>query len=153
MPNASFNTPVQVKKLVDDYFDYIEGEYHETEKPGKDDKTPPTTEKKCIREPEPPTIAGLAHFLGFNTRQMFENYCKEGEFADILSRGSLRIEACYEKKLHNQSATGAIFALKSMGWNEKSETLVTDTEVSKTLRIELVEAGPNVAASEKEVEL
>jgi hypothetical protein len=154
MPHLFFNTPAQLKKLIDDYFDYIKGDCHETEKPGKEGKTQSfTVEKVWNREPEPPTLSGLMLFLGFNTRQLFDTYCSEGEFADILNRGRLNIEACYEKKLHSPSATGAMFALKSMGWNEKPDTPAKETEVLKVLTIELVETGPTLAVNEREVTL
>jgi len=152
MLSKLFNTSAELKKLIDGYFYYIEGVYYEAEKPAKDGKTT-TVEKVYEREPEPPTVAGLLLFLGINSRTLFESCCTEGEFADILSRGRLRIEACYEKKLHSQSATGAIFALKSMGWNEKPEITKKDTELFKTLKIEIIESGPVLAAIEKEVAL
>jgi hypothetical protein len=152
MPHIFFNDAAELKKMIDDYFDYIEGAYYEAEKPAEDGKST-TVEKICDREPEPPTLSGLLLFLGFNSRVLFDSYCVEGEFADVLSRGRLRIEACYEKKLHNQSATGAIFALKSMGWNEKPEIPAKDTEIFKTLKVEIIETGPTLAANEKEVVL
>jgi DNA-packaging protein gp3 len=147
-----FQYCAELKKLIDDYFDYIEGDYYEAEKPAKDGKTT-TIEKIWDRDPEPPTLAGLMLFLGFTSRQLFDSYCTEGEFADVLNRGRLRIEACYEKKLHSQSATGAIFALKSLGWNEKPEITKKDAEIFKTLKIEIIETGPTLAANEKEVVL
>jgi hypothetical protein len=152
MSHAFFNTAAELKKLIDDYFDYIEGDYYEAEKPAKDGK-PTAVEKVWDRGPEPPTMTGLMLFLGFNSRVLFEGYCTEGEFADVLNQGRLRIEACYEKKLHSQSATGAIFALKSMGWNEKPEITKKDTKIFKTLKIEIIEAGPTLAAHEKEIVL
>ena len=147
-----FNTTAQLKKLIDDYFTQIEGEYHEIEKPGKEGKTSSVTvERVWDREPEPPTLCGLIHSLGFNSRQRFDSHCIEGEFADMLSRARLTIEACYEKKLHGQSAAGAIFALKNLGWNDKPDPL-KDIESSKTLKVKLYVAGPILAANEKQVE-
>ena len=73
-----------------------------------------------------------------------------GRFAEVLKWGHLRIEASYEKKLHAQSATGAIFALKNMGWNERSDNKPAE-EVPKTVKVEIHESGPKPAESEKEV--
>ena len=148
----SFKTSEELEKLIESYFNYIEGEYHLDEKPLKENKSASTVNQKIWdREAEPPTIAGLSLFLGFKSRSAFDDYCVNGEFETTLNRGRLRIEASYEKKLHNQSSTGAIFALKSMGWNEKTEIKIDEDKVIKTLKIELIESGPKPAESEKEV--
>jgi hypothetical protein len=103
------------------------------------------------REPEPATIAGLALYLGFSSRQAFEDYEANGKFADRLKRARLQIEAAYEKKLHYQSPTGAIFALKSMGWNERADNKPADEAANTLLKVEIIKSGPQLAASEKEV--
>jgi len=105
------------------------------------------------REPEPATFAGLTLYLGFNSRQEFDDYEQNGAYAHLLKRAKLRIEASYERKLHNQSSTGAIFALKSMGWNERTDTISTAELLPKTIQIEIIETGPAPAATEKEVVL
>lgn len=67
------------------------------------------------------TIAGLAYYLGFESRQSFYDYEKEVEFSYIIKRARLRIEMNYEQNLQFNNATGSIFALKNMGWYDKSE--------------------------------
>src|SRR6266567_3720919 len=117
------------------YFNNIKGEFHLEKKPRKAPKGEASPDRKIWdREPEQATFAGLAFFLGFNSLQAFVQYENNGRFAHVLKRGRLRIEAEYEKKLHLQSSTGAIFALKSMGWNEKTEDKGDSTDVFKTLR-------------------
>ena len=71
---------------------------------------------------EPITLTGLALHLGFTSLEQFEEYEKRGGFAVDIKRARLRIEQAYEKRLHQASPTGAIFVLKTFGWNEKSET-------------------------------
>jgi hypothetical protein len=112
-PNLT--TAAKLASRVDAYFKYIEGEYHEEQKPGKTAGSPTETVKVYDREPEPPTIAGLTFFLGFNSRREYDDYEENGLYAKILKRARLRIEAEYEKKLHYQSSAGAMFALKTMG--------------------------------------
>lgn len=137
---------------IEAYFSYVEGEYHLENKAGKESDEEGAAKKKIWdREPEPATFTGLAFFLGLNSRQEFDDYEEQGAFAPILKRGRLRVEAGYEKKLHHQSPAGAIFALKSMGWNEKAESKTTGSEVFKTLKIEIIETGPKPAENEKEV--
>jgi hypothetical protein len=65
------------------------------------------------------TITGLALFLGFESRQSFYDY--EEKFSYIIKRARLHIEHAYECKLSEGQPTGAIFALKNMGWKDKSE--------------------------------
>jgi hypothetical protein len=152
MPVPSFSNAEYLSKRINAYFDYAEGEFHLEEKPTKNPKDEPGPQQKIWdREPEPATFTGLALFLGFNSLPEFEDYEDNGEFAHILKRGRLRIEAAYEKKLHYQSPTGAIFALKNMGWNDKTESKADDAPVFTTLKIEIMETGPKPVNSEKEV--
>ena len=76
---------------------------------------------------------------------------RSGKYSEILKRGCLRVEAFYESRLHQHSTSGAIFALKSMGWNEKHESKTTDETTLKTLSIKIIESGPKPVSSEKEI--
>lgn len=67
------------------------------------------------------TISGLALFLGFESRQSFYDYEKNGEFSYTIKSARLAIEEYYEKALINKNAGGAIFALKNFGWKDKTE--------------------------------
>jgi len=154
MASSTFFTAGELSARIDAYFTYVEGEFHVEKKQGKEQDDEAGEAKKIMeREPEPPTLSGLALFLGFNSRQAFDDYEENGKFAAILKRGRLRIEAIYEKKLHQQSPTGAIFALKSMGWNDKTESKTGGADIVKTLKIEIIETGPKLAGSEKDVVL
>lgn len=143
-------TTGELAQRVNDYFKFIEGEYHIERKLPKNAKDESILEEVIIydRQPEPPTITGLALFIGFSSRQQFEDHEKKPRFAPTLRRARLKIEAEYEKKLHLTSAAGAIFALKSLGWNDDKETT---NQALKTLEIKVLETGPTPAQSEKEV--
>lgn len=67
------------------------------------------------------TVAGLAYNLGFESRQSLQDYKQKEEFTYIIKRAVLFIENCYEEKLSGTTPTGAIFALKNMGWKDKIE--------------------------------
>ena len=69
---------------------------------------------------ERPTITGLALYLGFASRQSLYDYGKKEEYSYIIKRAKVVIEMSYEQMLLTKSATGAIFALKNMGWIDKS---------------------------------
>jgi hypothetical protein len=101
---------------------------------------------------EPPTIAGLALFLGFNSKEDFDHYENKGKLASLIKRARFRVMAYYENRLHFPAPTGAMFALKSMGWNEKSKTVKSDKKI-RSIKVKLIESGPQPASSEKDVAL
>jgi len=97
------------------------------------------------------TFAGLAFHLGFSSSQELEDYELNGKFAEKIKRARLRVMAGYEKKLHVTSSTGAIFALKSSGWNGRPEPKPTDDALNTVVKVEIVQTGPPLATAENEV--
>lgn len=92
-----FKSPDELKAKVDEYFE---------------------TEQKW-------TLAGLAFFLGID-RQTLYNYKEREEFFDIIKSAVDRVAARYEERLvYDNAPTGVIFALKNMGWSDKSEMDLT----------------------------
>lgn len=67
------------------------------------------------------TITGLALHMGFCDRQSLYDYQKKEEFTCIVKTCRTMIEMSYEHKLSSKDVTGAIFALKNMGWKDKTE--------------------------------
>jgi hypothetical protein len=67
------------------------------------------------------TITGLALELGFCSRQSFYDYEEKPEFTYTIKKARLHIERAYEKKLSGKEVGGAIFALKNLGWKDKTE--------------------------------
>jgi hypothetical protein len=68
------------------------------------------------------TIPGLAYHLGFESRQSIYDYKENEIFSYSIKRAVLKIESIYAAKLSGQNVTGIIFALKNMGWKDKTET-------------------------------
>lgn len=143
--SMSYKRPFKSARELDDlilcYFSYAGG-------------SPSAEEKKAnhntIAPSGPPTLSGLAFYLGFNSLAEFEAREAKGKFASRLKRARLYIEAIYESRLH--SSTGAIYALKAMGHSEKSAGKSQD-KTDDTLKIEIFENGPKLAASEKDIVL
>jgi len=133
---------------IDDYFIHIKGKYHIKKAQTDEAGVKTTSTKVWDREPEPATISGMALFLGFSSRQIFDDYKSKGKFSHILKRGCLRIEVIYEEKLHGHYTSGAIFVLRSLGWNDNKNP---DVPTSRSLNIKIIETGPIPVASEKEV--
>ena len=72
----------------------------------------------CLEDKEKATITGLALYLGFCTRKSLDDYeNKSEEYLYIIKRSKLAVEHSYE--LNGQTID--IFALKNMGWIDKSE--------------------------------
>ena len=72
-----------------------------------------------------PTITGLSLFLGFCSRQSMYDYEENPNYTYTIKKARTFIEREYESMLHNGQCTGAIFALKNMGWNDKTQTELT----------------------------
>lgn len=118
-----FESAEELIAEIDSYFIYIEGESHEV-KHSITDPDGKTTEYKSTvwdRHPEPATITGLALFLGFCSRQSLFDYEKNDKFSYIIKKARLRVENEYEKKLDRDKPTGAVFALKNMGWSDRTD--------------------------------
>jgi hypothetical protein len=75
------------------------------------------------------TITGLCLELGFCSRQSFYDYEEKPGFTYTIKKARLHIERAYEAKLSGKEVGGAIFALKNLGWKDKSE-------VDQTLKLE-----------------
>lgn len=96
-----------------------------------------------VESKAPITISGLAYFLGFESRQSIYDYKERQKFSYILKRATFFVESCYEEKLSGTTPTGAIFALKNMGWRDKVETGFTDSN-GKDVKPQLIfQPAPN----------
>lgn len=81
---------------------------------------------------KPPTVSGLAYFLGLKSRQALLNYQGRGEFNDAITRAKLFIEAYTEGRLFDRDGVaGAKFSLTNnfFGWREKPEEASTKVGV------------------------
>ena len=119
-----YATPEDLAREVDAYFEYIKGEWHEEEREEYDEEKEKMKRYKVQvwnRHPEPCTITGLTLYLGFCDRASFYDYGKKEEFFHIIKNARTRVEHGYELGLHNDKPTGAIFALKNMGWEDKKQ--------------------------------
>lgn len=102
---------------------------------------------------QPPTITGLALHLGFKSKEHFDEFENRARLGSTLTQARFRIMAYYESRLHHPSPSGAIFALKSMGWQEKPAAIKAAPRRIKSIKVKLVESGPKPVSSEKEVQL
>jgi hypothetical protein len=143
----------QLNKLIVAYFKHIAGKFHLEIIPGKGKNADEVFHQKVWdHPPEPATISGLALYLGFESRASFEEYERTGEFATALKRARLRVEAEYEKTLLG-STSGAIFALKNLGWLDRETGLANDVPDGQNMYIRILDTGIAVVNSERDVEI
>ena len=90
-------------------------------------KTPKQLAKKCVeyfeeaeKNKRPPTTNGLALFLGYKSRSSLTDNASHPLFGIIISKALAIIEMFHEEKLFSAKCTGSIFALKNMGWDDKT---------------------------------
>lgn len=75
----------------------------------------------CRENERPITWTGMAMALGFYSRQELDNYADYDGFSDAVKRAKQIVANAYEERLHGSNPTGAIFALKNMGWSDKQQ--------------------------------
>lgn len=107
-----FETHEDLERAIDDYFN--NGVKTRKILVGPKDN-------KKLKEIEVPTITGLCYYIGFDSRQSFYDYEKRDGFSYTVKRARLFIEQEYEEQLQHGNTTGAIFALKNMGWTDRNE--------------------------------
>lgn len=81
------------------------------------------------------TITGLAYHLGFESRQSLYDYEQMGQFSYIIKRAKMKVETMYEENLSGTTPTGSIFALKNMGWKDKTEQ---DLSINAQIPIQII---------------
>lgn len=130
--------PKEVERLIMDYFEWIKGETATKEVViGNDDEGKPIKEPKeyFIRNPEPPTVTGLALHLGFCDKSTLYDYRDKSEFSHSIKKGLSMVEKHHEKQIaYGDKCTGNIFALKNMGWKDKVEQDNTHSGEIKIIR-------------------
>jgi len=93
---------------------------------------------------KPYTHAGLAHFLGFESRQSLYDYGKKKKFSYSITRARLKIEEYIESRLYDHNGNkGAEFNLRcNYGWKEEK-----DEDKSDGLLLEILGAFKNAKAN------
>jgi hypothetical protein len=74
---------------------------------------------------KPVSLTGMLLSMGIYCKNTFYSYEKKDGFSIPVKRARAIVENAYEERLHGNSPTGAIFALKNMGWTDKQEREIT----------------------------
>lgn len=116
----------ELEKRIDEYFDMCEGKLL-TDENGQPILTKWGQEIHIGKKP--PTVTGLALYIGLASRQALLNYQGRKEFNDAITRAKSRVEEYAEGRLYDKDgSSGAQFNLKNnfKGWNGEQEA---DNEV------------------------
>lgn len=117
---AMFRTPEAMQAKIDEYFSSKVGQFPLLDRDGKQVYTKSGVP---LFEEEPPTVAGLALFLGFADRQSLYEYKDKPAFTCTVKRAITRIEQYAERGVMTRDKpTGNIFWLKNHGWKAEEET-------------------------------
>ncbi len=79
-------------------------------------------------EAKKPTITGLALYLGFADKTTLYEYRDRPDFSYSIKKAITKIEQYHEQALSDNNVAGRIFALKNMGWRDKTEHGFTDND-------------------------
>ena len=75
--------------------------------------------REMYRLHQPVTWTGMAMAIGFTSRTAMNSYEENEGFSDSVKRAKMFVEHEYEKRLHGHNASGAMFALGNLGWENK----------------------------------
>lgn len=128
-----YSKPEELQAACDAYFEDCKGA------PLVDEDGNTATDKygvPIIIDARPPTVTGLALWLGFKTRQSLLNYQhRSAKYNDILTEAKSRCEEYAERRLYDRDGcNGAKFSLTNnfKGWREKPEE---SSDTSEEVRI------------------
>ncbi len=123
-----YSCPQELSERIDKYF--LEA-CNSIPVLGDDGKVLTTKTGKPLIDYNPPTVAGLALYLGFADRRSLYDYKKKEKFEYVIRRAIARMEENAEKQFTVGQTSGAIFWLKNHGWRDKNETIeIPDKKLS-----------------------
>ena len=99
---------------------------------------------ECEERDRPPTVTGMALAVGLSSRESLDEYGRRAEFSDAVKRAKTRVEAAYEGRLWGQAPAGAIFALKNMGWSDRTDHTIGGDPANPLRTVTRIEIVPMV---------
>lgn len=97
------------------------GRPRKIESPETMDRLVDEYERKCRDEDRPITLTGMIRYLGLSSYQSLDTYLEYPGFCESVKRAKQIVQRTYEERLHGNNPTGAIFALKNMGWSDRQQ--------------------------------
>jgi len=138
-------TPEEALELINEYFEDCDGRYL-TNKEGE-----PVLNKfgePVIVGARPLTVAGLCLALGLTSREGLDGYLKRPEFADLIRRAKLAIEAFTNEACFDKNASqGARFVLSAVHGYK------TEKEVNHTGSVEVKHSATKNLSDDQKLQL
>lgn len=91
-----------------------------------------------------PTLSGLVLHLGYENRNSFYDQERVPHLSGTIKRARERISQHYENHLMSGYSVGAIFALKNMGWIDKTEQTINQTIKEVKVNVTTSELTPKI---------
>lgn len=151
-----YKTPEELQTVIEEYFISC----HPTQV--KNDKNELVFNKHGAPylEDNPPTVSGLALYLGFCDRVSMYNYKDNPVFSNTIKTAISRISEYAEKKLYSDRPVGAIYWLKNHGWivgemynNPPPQKNQPETKPKKLTRLEFIEKNNYPSPYPKQIEM
>lgn len=129
---AMFQTPQEMQEKIDEYFASCKPTFLTV-----NGKTVLDKNKNPMIDYHPATIAGMALYLGFESRQSMYDYAKREGFSCVVARARLRVEAEREADIcAGRNVEGSKFHLANMsGWKEEQKHAVELTASVSTFSV------------------
>lgn len=136
---AKYGKPEEMEKRIDEYFAKFEKPEPLYDKSGfvALDK-----QGKPVYREELPTSAGLAYFLGFESRCSLWEYEQKPTFARVVKRAKLRLQKFWEPVLATKNSAGAVFWLSNIkdDWRDVKQIEDMRDKAPKTALVVYVNA-------------
>lgn len=136
---AKYGKPEEMEKKIDEYFAQFENPEPLYDKNGfvALDK-----QGKPVYRDEMPTSAGLAYFLGFESRCSLWEYEQKPTFARVVKRAKLRLQKFWEPVLATKNSAGAVFWLSNIkdDWRDVKQIEDMRDKAPKTALVVYVNA-------------
>lgn len=136
---AKYGKPEEMEKRIDEYFAQFEKPEPLYDKNGfvALDK-----QGKPVYRDELPTSAGLAYFLGFESRCSLWEYEQKPTFARVVKRAKLRLQKFWEPVLATKNSAGAVFWLSNIrdDWRDVKQIENIGDKTPKTALVVYVNA-------------
>lgn len=144
-----WNNAKKLEEAIEEYFESCEG----TPVYDADGKLVVYKGVVIYKDRKPPTVSGLAYWLGFQSTQSLFDYQKEEKFSAIITRAKLRIESYLEERLMDRDGQrGAEFNLRcNFKWNDKQDIgNDDDKETGVVMMVPVIEEPEEEKEGEKE---
>ena len=134
--NPKYTDPKVLEAKIDEYFEKEVYSIPLLDKEGN----PVLSGGKIVKDVKPPTLSGLANYLGFCDRQSLYDYRdkkvdSDKGFSCAIKKAIGRVSAFAEDQLFTGQSTGAIFWLKNAGWKDRQDITSDDKAINQAVAI------------------